>query len=79
MAYDPYVQPIPPADISQYVHTDCPLCGYLRYFPSHQFIIDRIANLTQEEREDMRNAIMDYTGDVMRGVICPFCGGRVPR
>lgn len=79
MAYDPYLQPVAPVDISQYVHTDCPLCGYSRYFPSHQFIIDRIANLTQGEREYMRNAILDYTGDILRGGFCPFCGGRVPR
>jgi hypothetical protein len=83
MCMEPYTAPTDPVLEWKYmaigwVKLECPNCREFRLFPSAEFIINRRMKLTEKEERDMVLAISDYTGDIVPGRICPFCGVNLP-
>lgn len=81
--FDPYTAPSDPCEefhcfANGYVKLECPNCHEFRLFPSEQFLIDRRIRLTEQEQRFMVQAISDYTGDIVPGRLCPFCGLKLP-
>jgi hypothetical protein len=81
--WDPYESPKTPegefyAYGQGYVQLPCPCCNEYRLFPSGQFVVDRRRSLNPEEERQMIQQVTDYTGDLVAGRLCPFCGRNLP-
>lgn len=56
----------------------CPCCLCMRYFPSQDFLNDRLAiAVSGDEEEVLVREITNYVGDIMPGRYCRFCGAKV--
>lgn len=62
-----------------WIQYSCPCCNELRLFPSMEFIIALREKLTEQEQLKMVQAITNYTGDIVPGRLCPFCGRNLPK
>jgi len=83
MCMEPFFSPSQPEIewlyLSQgWLQCKCPCCHEFRLFPSVEFVIERRNKLTEKEERDMVLAISDYTGDIVPGRLCPFCGVNLP-
>lgn len=56
----------------------CPLCHIPRKFNSKLIVQEFLENLTDKQKQDYALAITDYTGDIVPGRKCPFCGEIIP-
>jgi hypothetical protein len=60
--------------MDHYIGMPCPNCHEYRLFPSEEFVVERLADLTQSEILSLTQAVTDYTGDYVPGRFCAFCG-----
>lgn len=81
--FDPYNAPSDPCEefyclANGYIRLECPNCHEFRLFPSNEFFINRRISLSPNEERFMTQAITTYTGDIVPGRLCPFCGRHLP-
>lgn len=58
---------------------ECPLCLQMRSFPSKEFLLKALKNLTDKQRKELILTITDYTGDFIPGSWCQICGENLPQ
>ena len=57
----------------------CPLCGINKPFNSRKAVEDAMEMLTDQDKIAYAMAITDYTGEIVPGRVCPFCGDMIPK